>query len=494
MPATITDEFKRFLIDNVQDDFNNAGLDSDDPNRSVYYIGIGRTQPWEAPDSDTNPPTPTPSALEELNFRENLQSLKRCTDASHVTLRYNWTNGNIYAGWNNRFHSNNIFLAGQEFEHPFYVITNNNQVYVCIKQGVDDNGLPANSTVQPSNNSGEVFETTDGYQWKYMYTVGTVDTQKYLTSSYIPCETVLDSTEGGPGIDDLDAFKQEQLILQGEAIPGQIIGVEIENGGLNFPDGVYPLEFEGVNLTGEGITDAFAWATAIGGTIVDVSMKSPNTDDYFFGENYYNATVKFTGGAPGDDVLLRPIVSTEFGLGAKPDLDLNSTALMFNVILEGEGGGDFIVDNDFRQVGLLRNIQVRDSDGLGSVFNVTLNTDTALSLSSVTFNPFDIGASLDLDNIGGHNTMTGQTSGAVAIINAVRDGSFFYTQDKRTGYLSFLDGEPIDISDGGGSTSIISQSVTPIDKSTGDVFYIDYRRPFMRSLDQTEDIKIVIDF
>ncbi|MEK9696787.1 MAG: hypothetical protein VW270_13585 [Candidatus Poseidoniales archaeon] len=494
MPATITDEFKRFLIDDVYNDFINAGLDSSDPNLSQYYIAIGRTQPWEEPDSDTNPPTPTPSMLEELNFRENIQSLKRCTDASHVTLRYNWTNGNIYSGWNNKYHSNNIFLAGQPYEDPFYVITNNNQVYVCVKQGHDGNGLPANSTIQPSNNSGEVFETSDGYQWKYMFTVGTTDTQKYLTSGYIPCETVLDSTEGGPSIDDLDAFKQEQLILQGEAIPGQILGVDVEEGGSNFVDGVYPLEFDGIPLSGTTITDAYAWATAVGGSIVDVSMRDPNAiDTYYFGKNYYNATVNFIGGSPGDGVKLRPIISQKTGLGARPDLDLNSTALMFNVILEGDGGGDFIIDNDFRQVGLVRNILAEDSDGSGNISLDILNTDTSLALSSVEYNPADVGATLDLDNITGDNLMTGQTSGAVAIINAVRDGRFYYTQDKTTGYRSFTN-EPVDISDGGGSTSITNPTLTNVDKTSGQVFYIDYRRPFMRSLDQTEDIKIVIDF
>ncbi len=499
MPAIITDVYKQKLISQTYDDFINLNVDSADSDASRYYIGIGRTQPWAPPDSDTAPPSPDPSRKSSMEYRENLQTLMRVKDASHVVSRYNWTNGGIYSGWNNKFHSNNLFIAGGQFEHPFYVMTGNNAVYVCIKQGKDANGLEANSVIQPSDASGEVFETSDNYQWKFLYTVSTAATQKFLTSGYLPTEKIIDSADGGPPYDDLDPFEKEQLLIQKEAVPGQIVGVEIENGGNAYPDGVYELSFDGVPLTINGavqtITPAYAWAKCVGGSIVDVTMKDPNQlDTFWFGENYYDATVKFTAGDPGSNSVLRAIPSQPYGLAADVRHDFNSTALMFHVLLDGNEDGNAIVDNDFRQVGLIRNPQVEDSDGSGNAIVKTLNTNSTLALDAINFNLNDVGVTLFLENLKGDNVITGQTSGAQAILNSVVDDLFYYTQVQSTGYLDFVVGEPIDISDGGGSTSVVGLAPTGVLKTTGDIYYIDSRRPFMRSEEQIEDIKIIIDF
>jgi hypothetical protein len=499
MPATITDQFKTYLIDETYNDFKNVGLDSADPDRSIYYIGIGRAQSWSAPDSDLRPPTCVPSEREVKSFMEDLQSIKRCTDVSRVVARYNWTNGNIYNGWNDNYHSELVFAAGQPYQNPFYVITSSNKVYVCIKQGTQPNGLPANSTILPADITGDAFETSDGYQWKYLYTVGTNDTQKFLTSGYLPSSKIYDSSEGGAQFDDLDPFQQEQVLNQEAAVPGEVIGVEVVNGGTSYPDGLYELEFDGVPLIIDGvvstITPARAWATAIGGRIVTVSMKDPVlVDTYHFGGNYYDASVRFVSAKPGASEMLRPIISPAGGLGANAAEDLMSTALMFNVILDGNEGGDYIVDNDFRQIGLIRNILNEDSDGLGTTVFNKLDTDTALVVDAFQYNTADIGVSLNIDNIQGDNIITGQISGAEAVLHSLQEDIIYYSQNKNTGYKSFSLSEPIEISDGGGITSIVAFQSSSVSRTTGDVFYIDSRRPFMRSREQTEDIKIVIDF
>lgn len=486
--STVTDDFKRVLIDNIYNDF----YDSD----TKYYIGIGRSQPWDFPDSDLSPPEPNPSALEVLDFVDGLQTVKRVSDISHVTPRYNWTNGAIYSGWNNRYHSNNLFIAGQNEDDPFYVITSNNSVYVCIKQAVNNEGLAVNSTVPPLDQTGSVFETSDGYQWKYLYSVGTTATQKFLTSSYLPAQEVYDSA----GSLDLDPFEQEQATLQLNAVPGEIIGVEIELTGENFVDGTYELAFDGTPLIENGvektITPARAWARVANGIIVDVSMKDPTTGNYYFGENYYNATARFLSAVSGDSYRLRPIIGPDIGLGASAQRDLNSTAIMFNVILSGDEDGGAIIDNDFRQVGLIRNPEVVDSDGLGNPTQGLLDTTSELLLSAVKYDVLNVGGSLNLGNIAGDNIMTGQSSNAKAVIASTDVGNdlFYYTQSRETGYKDFQVGENIDISDGGGTTKVLDINQNGFIKQSGDVYYIDSRRPFMRSGEQSEDIKLVIDF
>ena len=44
MSVTVTDTFKRFLVDEVYDDFYNTGKDAVDPTRSKYFVGNGRNQ------------------------------------------------------------------------------------------------------------------------------------------------------------------------------------------------------------------------------------------------------------------------------------------------------------------------------------------------------------------------------------------------------------------------------------------------------------------
>ena len=491
--STITDDFKRVLIDDVYEDFY------DDATK--YYIGIGRSQPWDFPDSDLSPPEPNPSALEVLDFKDNLQTLKRVSDVSRVAPRYNWTNGGIYSAWNNRFHSNNLFIAGQDEDDPFYVMTSTNAVYTCIKQGVDVFGQVANSTVPPSitDTNVKTFETSDGYQWKYLYTVGTNDTQKFLTSSYLPTEEVIEILDSA-GNSNLDPFQQDQLAIQLAAVPGEIIGVEIDSAGRNFVDGTYELEFDGVPLMENGvektIVPARAWAKVLNNVLVDVTMREPSTGIWHFGENYYNATVRFKDPVSGDSYKLRPIIGPVKGLGAQAQIDLNSTALMYNVILSGTEAGSAIVDNDFRQVGLIRNPEILDSDGFGAITGQrVLDTEVTLVISSLKYDVNSVGVSLDLSKITGDEIIQGSNSNARAILVGVNVGEdlFYYTQNRETGHRDFELNEPITIGVSE-STTVLGINKSDLVKQSGDVYYIDSRRPFMRNGEQSEDIKLVIDF
>ena len=501
MTATVTDDFKRVLVDQVFDDF----YDSD----TKYYIGIGRAQPWDFPDSDARPPFPDPSALEVRNFRDNLQTIKRVSDASHVVIRYNWTNGNIYSGWNDKYHSENIFAAGEDETDPYYVIDAKNAVYVCLKTGRDPStGQEKNSTVPPNDRSGNPFETSDGYQWKYMYTVGTNDTRKFLTSGYIPAQQIISESDGGQSVDDLDPFQAEQLARQALAVPGEILGVEIDSAGKGFPDAltIHEIEFEGAPLIIDGVEQtiqpARAWAKSLGGKVVDVTMKNPSDDTFNFGGYYYDATLKFKSPGAASGYKLRPIIAPPKGLGAEAEVDLNSTALMFNVILIGQEDGAAIVDNDFRQIGLIRNPEQVDSDGSGTIVGQKLvDTTTALVLSSLRYNVNNIGDTLDLGKISGDEIMEGGASNARAIIDAVDDVNelFYYHQTRETGYGKFQVGETLTISTGVGtgilgSTTVMSINQNDYIKQSGAVYYIDSRRPFMRNNEQSEDIKLIIDF
>ena len=118
MVAIITDKFKRQVLNDI---FTNV-TDS----AATYYIGIGRSQDWNATDVA---PTPLNTAKEERDFRLNLQAMKKGEDVSYVIPRYNWSSGTIYASYDDH-------VQGYP-TNAYYVMTDELAIYMCLQQGKD---------------------------------------------------------------------------------------------------------------------------------------------------------------------------------------------------------------------------------------------------------------------------------------------------------------------------------------------------------------------
>lgn len=68
----------------------------------------------------------------------------------------------------------------------FYVLTDDFNVYVCL-----DNNKAGLSTEKPYGTSPSPVTTSDGYIWKFLYTVPIALRSKFLTSTYMPVTTSL---------------------------------------------------------------------------------------------------------------------------------------------------------------------------------------------------------------------------------------------------------------------------------------------------------------
>jgi hypothetical protein len=453
MPAIITDRFKKEILLNLQEDIDSAA--------NNYYVSVGRPVDW---DSDDAAPTPTNTVRTIRDAQYNMTAVKNIEAHSFVIPRYSWSLGAIYQGYNDN-----------SVGHPtnsFYVITDENNIYVCLEGGKAATGQSVTSTVKPTGTLTTSFETADGYVWKFLYSVGALRASQFLSANFMPV------TKFGAFDSDDAADHVEQVGIQNAAVAGQITSYQVINGGSGYTTA--PI----VTVVGNG-TEAKASATINGGAVTKIVVKDSDGQKAH-GSAYSYAHIEFTGGS-GTGAKGRPVIGPAAGFGADPRDDLKATAMMFTAKPAGAEGSNWVVNNDFRQVSLIKNIELPDSDALYTV--VTGNALRRMEFANIT-----AGFSTD-------KTMLGATSGAKAYVVKSDSDTVWYIQDSDTQFTAFTEGETISETNGSGAGILEATGDDgdayayvngDVDTSSGEIMYIDNRAAIQRSADQTEDIKIII--
>jgi len=420
-----------------------------------------------------------------------------------VIPRVNWSAGSIYTPWDNTNSSDTTFGGLNDIIGAYYVITDQNNVYICIQQGMSNTGVVLNSLNKPTGITSAVFETGDGYTWKFMYNVGVYNAQRYLTSNYIPVERVPEPNQvGGKPVAELSASRAEQYALQNAAIAGQVIGVAIDSSGVGYPKNS-SISVQ-VYLQGDNPSDvAYAYArTDNNGKIFQCVMKSKyDLNTYEFGAGYNMtawATPNVDSTGTGSGVQLRPIVDLNpGGMGADPINDLNSSALMYTARLIGNEYDTFNVQNDFRQIGLIEN-PTKDSASPALVTDLVASAMKRLYINPTNVDKTTIGVDAIVFEVAHPEKQAivdyyQPVSATEAIIHC--------HQTLATGWQEFTDvtGTAIQIGSNVGTSiapALASEDMLRsggMDNFSGEVLYIDNRVAIERDANQTEDIKIIID-
>lgn len=458
MAAIVTNNIKKQLLQSL---LNDVSVDSS----SYYYIGIGRSDQWDATDTV---PTLGNTEREKRNFRTALQSIIRATDASFVASRYNWTSGSIYSAY-----SDNLNAVQNSATYPFYILSDNQRVYICLQQGKTTTGNVTQSTINPDSigTGSTAVATSDGYIWKYLFTLSAVRANNFLSANFLPVSKV-DSAN------DLTVVETTQKTVQDAAIAGSVIGYRVVNAGAGYSS-VPTLT---VNGNGTG-AKAIATLTTAGG-IAKVEIDD-SAGGIPFGKDYSYASISFSGsfGAPTTTAVIRPIISNN-GIGADPRDDLGAVGVMINAKPEGTQNGSFMVDQDFRQIGLIKNPkknQLIDSDFTG--------TDArAMNILTLT----NIDAAFDSEAVR-DALIVGATSGAKARGDELLSNKLHYHFTESDGFISFQDGEDVFLDSATGITAeIVTDSAGTIKAFSGEVLYIENRSAVERNTAQTEDIKIIV--
>lgn len=130
----------------------------------------------------------------------------------------------------------------------FYIITSNFRVYKCL-----DNNLNSVSTIEPTSVDSEPFTTSDGYIWKFMYSIPNTMRYKWLTSGFMPVTRQLtNSYYSNGGVDSVTILDSGSGYTIGTATKAYVYGngigsvlrpivgvgeiqkVEIVNGGTDY--------------------------------------------------------------------------------------------------------------------------------------------------------------------------------------------------------------------------------------------------------------------
>lgn len=171
MPEILTTEFKtdttRYFVDDV--------LSND------YYVFVSRL---EQADSE-NAITSKNDFLAKTLFGKKIAK----SDIKFMIKYYPWQRGAVYTQYDD-----NIDLEGKNFYSvvgPNNNTTGDYRVYKCL---FNNNG--AETTVAPQfveNNPGQLYETADGYIWKYMYEISKIEFDAYNALGYIPIMDVVNT-------------------------------------------------------------------------------------------------------------------------------------------------------------------------------------------------------------------------------------------------------------------------------------------------------------
>ena len=485
MPAIITDRFRIHNSEQFQEAFSEGS-------GNVMYLGIGRPQAFATATrgdgrtnnegSDTAPLTPGDNRNAQSFPFDDLLAAKRiaASDVTFAVPRRNWVTGTTYDIYRHDYGDRitgtttaQTSNSGVSTLHDanFYVLTTARNVYKCL-----DNDGDTASTVEPTGTSTTVQTLADGYKWKYMYTLSASQQSNFLSTDFMAVET--NST------------------VSSAAVDGAIDIIRIKTPGSGGADGTHT----NIDIRGDG-SGGKCSVTVAGGVVTAVTVTTAGTG-YTFG-TVSNAQIVAAGATSLTGAELDVIIPPKGGHGKNAVEELGGFYVMLNTSLEGtESGnsGDVTVANDFRKITLIR-------DPLSSGSAATATTLRGTKAINVT----GVSGSFVVDE-----KITQATTGAVGKVVEWDSSNniLYYIQTRHTdegidsnGNQTAFSGTNAVTGAGGASgtpttsTSTINNvsftsgySASEIDADSGDILYIENRAPITRAADQTENIKLVIEF
>ena len=485
MAAIITNKFRINNALQFYESFSEATA-------TTYYLFIGRAHAWAsdadvqgntvAEGTDASPPTPNDDISSEFYNWDDMLGAKiiASTDVSYCIPRRNWTTGTTYDHYEHNISSSNTANSGATnlFDSTFVVMNSAYAVYKCI-----ENDSNTASTVEPTSTSNSIVTTGDGYKWKYMYSLTSAETLNFMSTDFIHVST--DST------------------VTAAAVDGALDTIEVVAGGSSYSLSTGST-ITAIPIRGDGSSGVCS-VTISAGAIASAAVTTAGTGYTYAYITNADIIAGTNAGGAGSGANLNVFIPPKGGHGKDAVKELGGFYVMINKSLTGaEGTSDIGVGNDFRRIGLIRDPYNYGTTTVASattrrqihaaVFSSVSGTFTAdeeinqASTGAVgkvieydstnkilywyqTRFP-DVGTDSDgnLTAFSGANAITGQSSSAVATPNT--------SDSTTTNAVVFASG----------------YSTPELAFDSGDIIYVEERSPITRASDQTENIKLIIEF
>jgi len=483
MAAIITNKFRINNAEQFQESFSEAVA-------TTYYLFIGRSHAWAsdvdvqgntiAEGTDTTPPTPNDDIGSEFYNYDDMIGLKliSASDVSFVIPRRDWATGTTYDMYRHDYSSSTTANSGATnlFDATYFVVNSNNDVYKVI----ENDGNTA-ATDEPTSTSNSIFSTSDGYRYKYMYSLTASEQINFKSTDFIHVST--DSTVSAAAVDGaLDTI----LVTAGGSGFNTSSGSTISN----------------IPIRGDG-SGGVASVTITAGAISAATVTTAGTGYTFAYIRTADIIAATNAGGSGSGDNLTVIIPPKNGHGFDAVKELGGFYVMLNKSLVGlEGTSDITVSNDFRRIGLIRN-------------PTNFGTSTVSSATTLRGTKVVLGASSSNDFVADEK-ITQATTGAVGKVVEWDSSNklLHYVQTRfpdcgtdSNGNLTAFSGTNTITGAGGATLTPSSSSSTvngvaltsgyanpEVQPDSGDIIYVEQRSPITRAADQTENIKLIIEF
>ena len=524
MPAIITDQFRILNAETFSQSFTGIGTTT-----NYYYTFLGHPQPTFTGITDygdsnwgtvNGTPPPKDSFQQENLYHDSMLFLKRVTasDVRRVVRRYNWELGITYDMYKNNYDIDNKSpqsSATTLYGSKFFIVNSEFKVYACLNNGANPEFPKGQKSLAEPNFVDVTPQAagtgSDGYLWKYLYTISPSDVVKFATDSYIPLPEKWGDTSTATVKNAAVKGKIETVLITARGSAYQITGGSTTGTVTNVP------------ILGDG-SGGFVSITLNGGEVDTITVTNGGT-------GYTKAFIKFEDTllsqiSAGSGATFEVIIPPQDGHGADVYRELGGNRVM--VYSKYDTDPDYVTGNNFARVGLIKNpVQFASA-------TEPLDTSTATALGALKLKA-GAGATTS-DTTYPINAQISQTVG----VGSTAVG-YVASWNKDTGILRY--DQPVGLTDitiagnklldfAGISTTIncsdsnfsgatltvdtdfdnqnkiitgsriielgqtFNDGIAPPDfnRHSGEVIYIDNRAPITRSSSQKEEIKIVVEF
>ena len=499
MSAIITEKFRQHNATQFFESFSESS-------KSLYYLFIGKATAFTTATttgSDSSPPTPA-DAVGEIEYYawDSMLAAKNIasSDITYALPRRNWTNGTTYDMYEHNISSSNTSTSGASnlYDSTFYFLTSDNRVYKVL----DNNSGTAYSGSEPTSESTSPF-ALGGYVLKYMYSITSSEAAKYLTSDFMPVST--DST------------------VSAAATDGKIESLSI-TAGSGYTNGTYYAAVYGDGTSAGTSSGAIVRITVSGGAIASFGLTAgTDTTIHSGGSGYTYGTVNLGSSYTFSDSSLSTsssmgsgtggavdvIISPKNGHGNDAVIELGGHYVMTATTLTQAENDDLTTANDFRQVGIVVDPTTYGTTTVATDSTARQTFIVKMSSSSGTFEVDEkisqastgaVGKVVEWDSTRSLLYFQQERFGDFGTNSTTGDNTAFSGANLITGASSSATGTPSTTTEtvtlaNGNTVSLTTGYANPeLQPDSGNIIYLENRKPISRSSDQTEDIKVIIEF